>query len=189
MKKVINWVLAFEKYVDQWWYAPALGLICALDHYVLVFPILGMLISSIFLKPRNWLSLTLWSAFGSWLGALVLALLVQTLGIPFLLKAYPEMLQSPFWSWTQAFFLRFGVWVVFLVGLAPAPQQPPVIIASLAGTPLWELGSVLLGARLIKFTVLGFLSSHAPQKLSYFKSLRKEMEELHVPPPTTFHPK
>lgn len=183
MKKIIQWFYYFEKFIDRWWYAPILGFLAAIDHYVIVFPIVGMLVSSIFLQHKKWFSLSIWSAVGSWFGAWVLAWIANSFGLSFIESYFPKMLQTPAWDWAHQFFYNHGVWLVFLMGLAPLPQQPPVIIAALAGTPLLEIGAVLLAARLIKFTFIGYIASHAPQKLRRFRSLRKELDELHVDTP------
>lgn len=185
MKRIIEWFYYFEKFIDRWWYAPVLGFLAAIDHYVIVFPIVGMLISSVFLQHRKWLSLSLWSAIGSWFGAWLLAGIAQFFGLIFIQSHFPKMLETPAWEWAHHFFSQHGVWLVFLMGLAPLPQQPPVIIAAIAGASVWEIGIVLLAARLIKFTLIGYLASHAPQKLSRFRSLRKELTELHVETPTS----
>lgn len=172
-----------EKFVDRWWYGPILFLLAGLDHYVLVFPILGMMASSIFLCHRKWFSLSLWSALGSWAGAWLLAWLAQNLGISFIENYFPEMLQTTLWAWMQSFFVQYGLWLLLLVGLAPMPQQPAVIIVALAGTSLVQIAVVLLLAKLIKFLLIGYLASHAPQKLARFREVRGELEELHINPP------
>lgn len=185
MKKIIQWFYYFEKFIDRWWYCPILGFIAAIDHYVILFPILGMMISSIFLQPRKWFSITIWCAFGSWFGALCLAFIARYYGLAYIELHFPQMLQSPMWDWAHDFFFHHGIWLVFLLGMAPLPQQPPVIIAALAGTPLTEIAVVLLVARLIKFIFIGYLASHAPQRLKLFSGLRKELDELHVETPAS----
>lgn len=156
---------------------------CGVDHYVGVFPILGMMASSIFLAPKKWLSLSLWSAVGSWTGAWILAWLSQNLGLQFIESYFPVMLENSLWGWMQEFFLQYGIWLLFLVGLAPMPQQPAVIIVALAGTSLTQMAWVLLVAKLMKFVFIGYLASHAPQRLNKFKEVRGELEELHIKPP------
>lgn len=178
MKRIVEWFYFFEKFVDRWWYSPALGLLSALDHYVVVFPVLGMMVSSVFLKPRKWLSLSLWSGVGSWFGAVILAYLARAFGLGFIESYFPEMLQSPLWNWAHEFFYHHGVWVVFIMGLAPVPQQPPMIVAALAGTPLIEIAGVLLIARVIKFTTIGYVASHAPDKLKRLRGVDRELKQL-----------
>lgn len=183
MKKVIDKVQSLQKYVLKWWYCPLLFLFAAIDHYMVVFPILGMMVSSVFLAPKKWLSIALWSAAGSWLGAWILSWIAKTYGLSFIEFYFPVMVESSAWGFAESFFFRYGVWIVFLGGLAPIPQQPTVIIAALAGAPLLQIGVFLLLARLLKFGLLAYLASHAPQRLSRYRDVKVELEEMHVSPP------
>lgn len=183
MRKIVTKVQSLQKYVSKWWYGPLLFVCAGIDHYVLVFPILGMMVSSVFIAPKKWLSIGMWSACGSWLGAWLLSWIAQSQGLAFVESQFPLMMESSAWQLAEKFFSQFGVWIVFLGGLAPMPQQPTVIIAALAGTPLLEIGAYLLLARLIKFGLLAYLASHAPEKLSRYREVKTELEELHVTPP------
>lgn len=183
MKRLIGCIQYLEGFVERWWYGPILFLCSGLDHYVGVFPILGMMASSIFLASKKWLSLSVWCALGSWVGACILAWLSQNLGLNFIEATFPAMLESTLWTWTQNFFLQYGVWLLFFVALAPMPQQPAVIIVALAGTPISEMAVVMLIAKLMKFGLIGYLASHAPQRLNKLKDVRGELKDLHIQPP------
>jgi membrane protein YqaA with SNARE-associated domain len=183
MKKLSQLIEFFERFVERWWYSPILGICAGLDHYVIVFPILGMMVSSIFLAPRKWLRFTIWTAIGSWAGAWALGWIARVYGLGFIQAYFPQMLENPMWDRMQDFFSHHGVWLLFLVGLMPIPQQPAVIISAIAGTPLAQMAVVLLIAKLIKFGLLGYVASHAPSKLAKFRGVQEELEELHVKPP------
>ncbi len=183
MKKLFDRFKALEKFVCRWWYGPLLSLLAGIDHFVIVIPTIGLMVSSVLLAPRRWLVIALWTTFGSWLGLSILGYLAQRLGFSFIAAYFPAMLDSAIWNSTHQFFAVYGSWVVFFAGLAPFPQQPPVIIAAIAGTPMVEIGAVLLIAKLIKFGGLCYLASHAPQKLSRFGEVREELDKLHVEPP------
>lgn len=185
MKKLIDFFQSLQRFIHMWWYGPLFFILCSIDHYVVFVPVLGMLVSSIFLAPRKWLRLSLWGGVGSWLGAWSIGWVAHEFGLSIIQNYFAAVMESGIWKWAETFFSHHGVWVVFVSGLSPITQQPAVIIASIAGTPLLEIGGVLLVAKLIKFTVIGYLASHAPQKLSRFKSVREEIEELHVEPPVT----
>ncbi len=178
MKRLKPWIEKIEKYVDRWWYGPLLGFCAFMDHYVIVFPILGMMASSIFLLPKKWLKLTLWSAMGSWIGLWLLAWICQIMGLSFIQTHFPSMLQSEQWSWMQEFFSVHGLWLLFVVGLSPLPQQAAVLIVALAGAPILQIAAVLFVAKTAKFVFVGYLASHAPQKLGRLKQVKNELREL-----------
>jgi membrane protein YqaA with SNARE-associated domain len=182
MKKLIACIEYLETFVGRWWYGLFLFFCAALDHYVLVFPILGMLASSIFLAPKKWLSLSIWSALGSWAGILCLGWLTQQYGISFIQNHFTEMFQTSMWAWAQDFFQHHGLWLLLVVGLAPLPLQPAVIIVALAGTSFPSMAAILIFAKLVKFGIIGYLSSHAPQKLLRWKEVRGELQDFHVKP-------
>lgn len=183
MRKMLERLQRLERFVCCWWYGPMLFLAAGIDHYVIFIPTIGLMVSSVFLAPRRWLSIGLWTALGSWSGAMVLGALARTLGLEALEEYFPDLLHTPFWTWTHRFFSEHGAWVVFLAGLTPVPQQPPVIVAAIAGTPLLKIGVVLVIAKIAKFGFLSYLASHAPQKLNRFTEVRHELDKLHVEPP------
>ncbi len=185
MKKIIGYFQGLQKFIHLWWYNPLFFLCCSVDHYVVFIPVLGMLVSSVFLAPRKWLRLAIWGGLGSWLGAWSIGWVARGFGLGLIQDYFPTLMQSGLWHWAEDFFSHHGVWVVFISGISPITQQPAVIVASLAGTPLIEIGAVLLVAKLIKFGVIAYLASHAPQYLNSFKSVREEIQELHVEPPPT----
>jgi len=184
MKRVIEAFQGFQKFIHRWWYGPLFFLCCSVDHYVVFIPVLGMLVSSVFMAPKKWLRLSLWGALGSAAGAWSVGWVAHEFGISLIQSYLPSVMESSVWYWAEGFFSRHGVWVVFISGVSPITQQPAVIISALAGAPLAEIGVVLLIAKLIKFTLLGYLASHAPQYLSRFKSVREEIKEMHIETPS-----
>jgi membrane protein YqaA with SNARE-associated domain len=183
MKKMFERFQQLEKYVCRWWYGPVLFLAAGIDHYVIFIPTVGLMVSSVFLTPKRWLSIALWTACGSCLGAWLLGVLAQQLGLSVIESYLPKLLHTPMWDWAHGFFSSYGAWVVFVAGLAPFPQQPAVVIAAIAGTPLVKIGVVLLIANTLKFGFLGYLASHAPQKLNRIGEVRDELDKLHIEPP------
>ncbi|HSB94896.1 MAG TPA: hypothetical protein VLC91_00495, partial [Spongiibacteraceae bacterium] len=184
MRKLLDRFQQLDKFVCRWWYGPFLFLAAGIDHYVIFIPTVGLMASSVFLTPKRWLSIALWTACGSWLGAWLLGVAAQHLGLSFIETYFPRLLQTPMWGWAHGFFSDYGAWVVFVAGLAPFPQQPPVVIAAIAGTPLVTIGAVLLIANVMKFGFISYLASHAPQKLNRIGEVREELHKLHVEPPT-----
>lgn len=172
-QEILNRLLG---YVDRLWYAPALSLLAALDNLVIFIPTDGLLISSAMIKPKRWFHFALLTAIGSTLGALVLAFLVEELGLPTLLQYYPNLDQTKTWNMVQEFFGKYGLLCVFAISASPLIQQPAVIIASLAMTPYYQLAIVIFSGRFLKFMLFSYIGSHAPKLLNKIWGMKSELE-------------
>jgi membrane protein YqaA with SNARE-associated domain len=178
--KVQRLVKALQKHADRPWYAPLIALLSALDNFLIVIPNDGILVSSAMLKPRRWFLFAVAITLGSTLGGLALAAFVELQGLPWVEATFPALVSSATWRWTDHFFDQYGLVVVFVVGLAPLAQQPAVILAALAGTPLGEFAVAICAGRFIKFTAMAYLGSHAPRVLGKLWGMKEELEEVGV---------
>lgn len=178
--KIKEYVQILQAYVDRYWYGPLIGFLAALDNLIVVIPNDGILISSSMLVPKRWFTFAFCVAVGSTVGAFTLAVLVETYGLDFILRYYPEINQTQSWAYTVEFFERFGVFLVFLVGVTPFVQQPAVILASLANTPLYQMCIAIFAGRFIKFLIMAYIGSHSPKLLKKLWGLRGELEEVGV---------
>lgn len=169
-----------QRFVDRLWYPPLVALLAAVDNFLIFVPTDGILISSSMLKPKRWLILAFGVAFGSTLGAIALAALVEYQGLPWILEFFPNIAQSKTWIWTEKFFQDFGLYLVFAIAMTPLVQQPAVILASLAHTPLAKLAAVIFAGRLFKYLVMAYVSSHAPGLLKKMWGLKGEMADVGV---------
>jgi membrane protein YqaA with SNARE-associated domain len=68
--------------------------------------------------------------------------------------------------------------LVFFVAATPLVQQPAVILATLAGNPLWSLLLVIFIGRGLKFMLMSWVASHAPGLLKKIWGLKSEMKEV-----------
>ena len=173
-------VAALQKFADRFWYPPFIGFLAALDNIVIVIPNDGILVSSAMLTPKRWFTLALCVAIGSTLGAMVLASLIELLGLPWMLEMYPGVELSKTWTLTQDFFHEYGLIVVFVVAITPVMQQPAVILASLADTPLSQLALVIFVGRFIKFLIMAYIGSHAPRLLEKMWGVKGELEDAGI---------
>lgn len=184
MNSFKQWALALiqrlQNFADRFWYAPLIGLLAALDNLVLVIPTDGVLISSSMLMPKHWLRYAICVAVGSAVGAFVLASFVEWQGLPFIQQYFPEIIQGQAWQTTSHFFGIHGLWVVFVVALLPIPQQPAVLLASLANVNLVYLIPVIFFGRLIKFLIMAYIGSHAPQAIGKLWGMRGELREVGI---------
>ncbi len=72
-----DWFQKIQKYGDSWWYAPIVGLLAALDSFVVIVPTDGLLVGASVLSPKLWVYNAILVTLGSTLGAVALAALVH----------------------------------------------------------------------------------------------------------------
>ena len=174
------YVTKLEKYADRFWYAPLIGILAALDNVIVVIPNDGILIASSMLIPKRWALFASSVAIGSTIGAIVLALLVEHQGAPWVMEFFPGIDQSKVWVWTKEFFDNYGLIVVFLVAISPLLQQPVIIIAALASTPIYKLAAAIFFGRFLKFLLMAYLGSHSPRLLKKIWGLKGELKDAGV---------
>lgn len=180
--KIRHYVRILQKYSDRSWYAPFLGLLAALDNLIVVIPNDGLLISSSMIIPKRWFSLALCVALGSTVGAIVLATLIEYQGLPWVLEIYPGIQQTKTWALSMEFFERYGLLLVFVVAVTPFVQQPAVILASIAKTPIPELAAVIFVGRFIKFLIMAYIASHTPRLIKKLWGVKDELQEVGIDP-------
>jgi len=178
--KIQIFVESLQKYTDRFWYAPLIGFLAALDNIIIIIPNDGILISSSMLRPQRWFLFSVSGAIGSTIGAIGLAALVEYQGMPLILDIYPGINETKTWSLSMNFFERYGLLLVFAVALTPFMQQPAVILASLANTPLAELAAIIFVGRFIKFLIMAYIGSHTPRLLDKFWGLKGELKDAGV---------
>ena len=175
-----RYIKILQKYADRIWYPPLIGMLAAIDNFVIIIPNDGILISSSMLTPRRWFSLALGVAIGSTLGAIILAAFVETQGLEWILEMYPGINETKSWIWTEDFFEKYGMLLVFIVAITPLMQQPVIILASLAETPLFLLAAIIFLGRFIKFLVMAYVGSHAPRFLNKMWGFKGELKDAGV---------
>lgn len=178
--KIQVYVAKLEQFADRVWYAPFIGLLAALDSIFVVIPNDGILIASSMLVPKRWLIFAVCVATGSTIGAVTLGLVVEHQGLPWILEYYPGIDQSEVWKWTEDFFDEYGLLVVFAIGASPLMQQPVIILAGLADTPLLNFAVALFIGRILKFSLMAYLGSHSPKLLKKMWGLKDELKDAGV---------
>lgn len=167
-----------QTFIDRVWYGPLIGVLALIDNIILVIPNDGILVSSSMLVPKKWLRFAVFISVGSTIGAVVLAALIEWYGVPFLQIYFPDIVSSRSFQVTESFFQDYGLWVVFFVALMPLIQQPAVVLAALAETPLWKLAIVVFIGRIVKFLIMSWVASHAPNYLAKMWGLSGELEDV-----------
>lgn len=167
-----------QRYGRRWWYSPLIAILAFIDHFAIVIPTDGLLVSAVLLNPRRWISTCLIVTAGSSLGALTLAALIEWHGLPLLLKITPGIDQTSVWAWTDWFMDEYGLLAVFGVALSPFMQHPAVALAALAEVPLLKILGVVFLGRIIKYGVVCWVASHTPHLLRRFWGMRDEIQEV-----------
>lgn len=178
--KTVQFIQWLQSHVQAWWYGPFIGVLAAVDNIVLFVPNDGILISSCMLVPKKWLQFTWSIALGSTFGAILLYLMVYYFGTDFILWISPDLMTSSAWVWTDQFFDQYGIWIVFAVAISPVLQQPAVVLAALASVPILEVMVVVFIGRIIKFMIMGYIASHAPQYLGRLWGIDRELKEVGI---------
>lgn len=173
MKKVFHHL---KLYVERPWFGPLLGLLAALDYFLIIIPTDGLLITSAMMAPKRWIRLSFWLALGSVAGAIAFAVFVQLYGNPFLEWAFPAIHENHFWKLSDQWMDHYGVWAVFFIGALPLVIHPVIAIAALAAIPIREIAFALFVARALKYGTYSWLASHAPHYLLRLKNLKKEVK-------------
>lgn len=169
-----------QRFTDRAWYPPVVGLLAMLDTFFVVIPTDGLLVSSCMITPRRWFILAVNATIGSTLGGTLLAVLVSYHGLPFILEIYPGIDQSSTWLWCVGFIEKFGLLLVFAVAATPLPQQPAVILASIAQSSIFHIFLVVLFGRFVKYVVMAYISSHAPRLISKLWGVKGELDDAGV---------
>lgn len=179
-EKIQAYVQKLEQFADRVWYMPLISLLSALDNLIVIIPNDGILVASSMLVPKRWFMFALSISIGSTVGAIVLSTLVEHQGLPWVLEFYPGIDQTQMWKWTEEFFDKYGLYVVFAVGLSPLLQQPVIILSALANTPVMELALVIFAGRFIKFNILAYLGSHSPKLLKKMWGMKGELKDAGI---------
>ncbi|MCM2283097.1 MAG: hypothetical protein NDI61_14740 [Bdellovibrionaceae bacterium] len=174
-----------QRHARRWWYAPLVAFLAFADHFTIIIPTDGLLVSAVLLNPKRWVSTMLTVTIGSSLGALALAALIEWHGLPLLLKISPGIDQTQVWVWTEQFMSEYGMLAVFAVALSPFMQHPAVALASLANVPLLKIFGIVLLGRIIKYGVVCWVASHMPHLLKRLWGMREEIEEVTEVMPNT----
>ncbi len=138
-----------------------------IDLFIGIIPTDACVISGIFARPGRWFILALSAAFGSILGASLLAIILVYDG-HLVLQFFPGFFGSESWLQTQEFLKRHGDLAVGLGVLGPFPLQPMVIVPILGGVSFVSWLISFSTARILKYLLISFLASYAPGVIEKF---------------------
>lgn len=181
MKKYfLNLIKRLHTLVDSIWYLPLISVLAAVDNFVLVVPTDGIMASSTMLQPKRWGRYWLTLTFGSSVGTILLAAVTQSQGLNVALQYFPDLQQGWVWQYTEQLFVSYGLLIVALIAMTPVILQPAAMLAAVAQIPLPSIFVAVLVGRLVKFFIIGYLASHAPQKLAKLWGIQDELKDLGI---------
>jgi membrane protein YqaA with SNARE-associated domain len=175
LKKIIK---KFKLYTDRWWYGPAMAFLALLDNIVFIIPCDGIILASTLMQPKRWPLFAAFVAVGSTLGAIILCLVVQEQGLPWVVSTFDGIEKTFAWIWTEKFFNHYGLIILFLICASPIMQQPVIILATLAQTPLQTLILIIFAGKIIKYIILCSIAAHSPNYLNKLWGVQDEMEDV-----------
>jgi uncharacterized membrane protein YdjX (TVP38/TMEM64 family) len=129
------------------------------------------------LHPRRWRALALTFIGATSLGALLVAIAVQTAS-PWLLDTIglnPD--QGAVRDITQGI-ERYGWWMLVGLSLPPWTPRTAVLVCALVGMPPWAIASAVMAGRLVPATALTLIGAKAPHLLRRLRSVDRMLSEV-----------
>lgn len=182
MKTLHRLFLKTRELVDRKWYPLLIGFLTFLDVFTIVVPSDGILVSSVLLRPKRWARTAFAMTIGSFLGGALFGTLVYYYGEGFILALMPAITETVAWAWTQEFFLKYGLVVVFLAAASPVSFQPAIFFAVIAHAPFPLILAMLLAGRSLKNFVIAWVSYRTPRALGKLWGIRSDLEEMDIHP-------
>lgn len=173
----LKWV---QHYSDRPWYPEFIGVLAALDYWILILPTDGLVISGVIFSPKRWLRYAIMIPILSTIGAVTFAIFIGEQGLPYIQTRWPGIETTAVWMWTETFFDQYGLLVVFLIAATPFAQHPAIMIAALAQSPYPKIALAVFLGRLLKYVILCWVASHAPKLLNKLWGFKSEMKEAGV---------
>ncbi len=177
---LLKGIVRLEKFSDRAWYNPLIGVLAGLDHFIIVVPTDGLIVSSALLQPKRWLSLTLFASAGSTLGAFAMAALVRAQGEPFVRWIVGDPARSPGWQQAAHWLQFYGSPALIAMAMLPLPLQPAIAVCALAGLPLETIALWVFIGRLGKYGLYAWGATRGAKWIRKWKKARSESDAINA---------
>ena len=167
-----KWLLKLGRLSRSSYYLPLLAVLAAVDLFIMVIPVEAILVSSVLLQKKRWVWISLWMVAGSAIGALILSLLTQHYGLPFVQTFWPHLLESETWTSTSKFLEDWGLWAMAIIAGSFLPQQPAVIIAGLSRMSVGVIVLSVIMGRSVKYFAFSFAASHGHKWIKKYSRVK-----------------
>ena len=136
------------------------------------YPVSAVVITAVMLAARRWLMISVASSAGSALAGAVIVCLSHFLGYNEINHLFPNLIDQETWADASHWIGAYGVWAIFAVGASPLPQMPLLIFYGIMDDRVLEALIALFAGKLIKYTLIAWVTQHFPEKLSFFKRIQ-----------------
>jgi membrane protein YqaA with SNARE-associated domain len=136
-------------------------------------PFSSILILAVLLRRDRWKEIALLSSIASATGGLVLYIVFHHLGWPYLIEAYPDLVQSKAWIDATRWVTAYGTWALLVVAASPLPQTPALIFTAVSSLPPVEVFTALLLGKLVKYGAYAWLAATFPDWFEQFFPTRR----------------
>ena len=135
------------------------------------YPVTAVVMTAVMLAARRWLLLSIACSAGSALAGAVIVGVSHLLGYNEVHHLFPHLISPETWAEASRWIDEFGVWAIFAVGASPLPQMPLLIFFGIVDDRILEAFIALFAGKLIKYTLVAWVTQHFPDKLGFFKRI------------------
>ena len=139
------------------------------------FPVTAVVIMGVLLAGRRWVTLSIACSLGSAIAGAIIVGVSHMLGYDEIHHLFPHLISPETWAEASKWIDEFGIWAIFVVGASPLPQMPLLIFFGIVDDRILEAFVALFAGKLIKYTLVAWLSQHFPEKLSFFKRINSKI--------------
>jgi membrane protein YqaA with SNARE-associated domain len=125
-------------------------------------PFTSILIVAVLLRSDRWKEIVVLSSVASAAGGLVLYVIFHHLGWPYLIDAYPDLMQSKAWTDATRWVPTYGAWALLVVAASPLPQTPALIFTAVSSLPPSIVFTALFFGKLLKYGAYGWVAATFP---------------------------
>src|SRR5574343_167962 len=135
------------------------------------YPVTAGIVTAVMMAPRRWLTLSAACSLGSALAGAVVMGVSHMLGYNEIHHLFPNLISAETWAEASHWIGDYGVWAIFGVGASPLPQMPLLIFFGIVDDRIFEAFVALFAGKLIKYTIVAWVTQHFPEKLGFFKRI------------------
>lgn len=135
------------------------------------YPVTAVVMTGVMLAARRWLTVSLACSLGSALAGAIIVGVCHLLGYNEIHHLFPKLISPETWDEASRWIGEYGVWAIFGVGASPLPQMPLLIFFGIVDDRIVEAFVALFAGKLIKYTLVAWVTQHFPEKLSFFKRI------------------
>jgi membrane protein YqaA with SNARE-associated domain len=131
-------------------------------------PFSSILILAVLLRRNRWKEIVVLSSIASATGGLVLYTVFHYLGWPYLIEAYPDLVQSKAWIDATRWVAAYGTWALLVVAASPLPQTPALIFTAVSSLSPVGVFTALLMGKFVKYGAYAWLAVTFPNWFEQF---------------------